>query len=373
METYLAKVWELSSETSAVKALLAVLYYLLFVLTLEMMVRRIALRNVFTATLSVIFLSLALIFSTEGFHPLEMSPGNVPWAGVLLAILPAIIFVYFRNHYSVAEESVASMTRFNLLKDEFLSVASHELRTPLSVINGFAEILVREKLGTLNDEQKRRVRKILMQAQRLNRIVDELLDLSRIRSGKVQIRHDVFDLIPVLKACLDDHQIVCDQQKIVLQDELPDLLPDVVGDLERITQIVVNLLNNAIKYTEPGGKVTLAAAFRKAKNEIYIEIRDSGIGVDVKDQPRVFEEFYRCNHNYARRYSGSGLGLAIVKQLVEVHGGHVGMYSEGLGKGSVFFFTLRPASKAEREHSAKSNVLPAVAPFPPISIPQNLS
>jgi signal transduction histidine kinase len=352
METYLAKVWQLSCETPAVKILLSVIYFLLFLLTSEMMIKRRTARNFYTASLNLLFLSLALVFSTQWFLPPEHRL-HMPWLGVLMAVLPAILFVYFRTHYSGAEESVESMTRFNQLKDEFLSVASHELRTPLSVINGFAEILVREKLGTLNDEQKRRVRKILMQAQRLNRIVDELLDLSRIRSGKVQIRHDVFDLVPVLKACLDDHQIVCEQQNIILKDDLPDVLPDVAGDIERITQIVVNLLNNAIKYTEPGGTVTLAASYRKARNEIYIEIRDSGIGIDLKDQPRVFEEFFRCNHNYARRYSGSGLGLAIVKQLVEVHEGHVGVFSEGLGKGSTFFFTLRPATKGEKEQAVK--------------------
>lgn len=366
METYLAKVWQLACETSLIKILLAALYLLLFVVTLEMMIHRQAARNIFTASLSFIFLCLGLIFCSEWFLPMDTNPGNMPWTGLLIAILPALLFIYFRNHYSGAEESVASLTRFNQLKDEFLSVASHELRTPLSVINGFAEILVREKLGPLNDEQKRRVRKILMQAQRLNRIVDELLDLSRIRSGKVQIRRDVFDLVPVLKACLDDHQIVCEQQKIQLKDEVPDVLPDVVGDIERITQIVVNLLNNSIKYTEAGGAVSLAASYRKAKNEIYIEIKDTGIGIDTTDQHRVFEEFFRCNHQYARRYSGSGLGLAIVKQLVEVHGGHVGVFSEGLGKGSVFYFTLKPASKTEKEHAIKPTPSVIAPPLPHI-------
>ena len=371
METHLARVWQPFPDIPAV--LISTLYFLSFIITVEMMAKRRPARDFFTVSLGCLFLSLALLFSCQWFLPPDIYPKNMPWGGVLMALLPAILFLDFRNHYSGAEESVASMTRFNQLKDEFLSVASHELRTPLSVINGFAEILVREKLGTLNDEQKRRVRKILMQAQRLNRIVDELLDLSRIRSGKAQIRQGVFDLIPVLKACLDDQQIVCEQQKIELKDELPDVLPDVVGDIERITQIVVNLLNNAIKYTEGGGKVALAAAYRKAKNEIYIEIRDNGIGIDAADQPRVFEEFFRCNHPHARRFSGSGLGLAIVKQLVEVHGGHVGVYSEGLGKGSVFYFTLRPATKAEKEQATRINASLLSQPPAQVPLPQKLA
>lgn len=241
-------------------------------------------------------------------------------------------------------EAMASAERFNQMKEEFLSVASHELRTPLSVITGFSEILVREKLGTLNDEQKRRVRKILLQSQRLNRIVDELLDLSRIRSGKVDVKKEIFDLVPVLKSCLDDHQVVCEQQNIVLEDKLPDVLPDVSGDLERVTQVVVNLLNNAIKYTGSGGRVSLTALEDKTKGEVKIVVSDSGIGMTPEDVARVFEEFYRSNDPNARKFSGSGLGLAIVKQLVEAQGGAVGVASDGLGKGSRFYFTI-PSAK----------------------------
>ncbi len=369
MENYLARVWQLSGERPGFQIALSSLYLLLFFLTVEILIKKISARNLFTATLGVLFFTLSVNFAMPFF--LHMEPIPMSGTGVVTAILPALLFIYFRTQFSGAEESMASMSKFNQLKDEFLSVASHELRTPLSVINGFAEILVREKLGPLNDEQKRRVRKILMQAQRLNRIVDELLDLSRIRSGKAPIRRDIFDLVPVLKACLDDQQVVAEQQKIELKDEIPDVLPDVVGDLERITQVIVNLLNNAIKYTEPGGKVTLSAAYRKAKNEIYIEVRDSGIGIDAKDQARVFEEFYRCNHQYARRFAGSGLGLAIVKQLVEVHGGSVGVFSEGLSKGSIFYFTLRPATKAEKERAIKPISSVMSHSLRPVALPQN--
>lgn len=349
MHSYLSRFWELSYEMPAIRISLALLYLMFFFFTIEMMARRHSTRNLFTGLLSAVFLALTLIFSSPFLFDSAAHVFTLPWIGVVMAILPAVLFLYFRSQFSGAEESIATMEHFNRLKDEFLSVASHELRTPLSVINGFAEILVREKLGPLNDEQKRRVRKILMQAQRLNHIVDELLDLSRIRSGKVQIRHDVFDLVAMLKACLDDHQVVCEQQNIQLVDEIPDVLPDVVGDMERINQIIVNLLHNAIKYTEPGGVVTLAAAYHKAKNEIYLEVRDTGIGIDPKDQARIFDEFFRCNQLSARRLSGSGLGLAIVKQLVEAHGGTVGVQSDGIGHGSTFYFTLKPADKFSKE------------------------
>lgn len=274
---------------------------------------------------------------------------ELTWCAVLA--LPALSFLYLRRRASIftlgKDRHGFNGKGFDELKGEFLSMASHELRTPLSVITGFAEILVREKIGPLNDEQKRRVRKILIQGQRLNRIVDELLDLSRIRSGKVILRHDIFDFVPVLKACVDDHQIVCEQQKLILRDQVPDILPDVAGDLERVMQIIINLLNNAIKYTEQGGTITLSAFKDPSAAEVRVEVRDTGIGIAPADQAKVFEEFFRSAHPRARKFSGSGLGLAIVKQLVETQGGSVGLESAGLGKGSCFFFTL-PVAKVPK-------------------------
>ncbi len=334
-------------------SLTAFLYLLCFLYVIYAMVQRASARNAFVGCIAFLFLVFTWMFSVHAF--LAPAWKNFPMEMVWLVIssVPAVGFLFGQGQFSVIArvEAMASAEKFNQMKEEFLSVASHELRTPLSVITGFAEILVREKLGPLNDEQKRRVRKILMQGQRLNRIVDELLDLSRIRSGKVEVRRELFDIIPVLKACMDDHQVVCEQQKLKLRDQVPDVLPDVSGDLERVTQIVVNLLNNAIKYTGPGGTVTLKAIEDKTAGEIRIEVVDSGIGIDPKEQPRVFEEFFRCSDANARKFSGSGLGLAIVKQLVEAQKGKVGLTSEGLGRGSTFFFTLPIARKTATKNA----------------------
>lgn len=260
-------------------------------------------------------------------------------------LMPVLFFFIFHKQLLPLNSNAQSVNaRFNQLKDEFLTVASHELRTPLSIISGFAEILMREKLGPLNDEQKRRVRKILMQGQRLNRIVDELLDLSRIRSGKISVKKEIFDIIPVLKACYEDHVVICDQQNIQFQEKIPDTLPDVLGDLDRVTQIIVNLLNNAIKYTPTGGKILLMAEHDKEHSRIRINITDTGIGIDSSEQELIFEEFYRSNDPTSRKHAGSGLGLAIVKQLAESQDGAVSVYSAGLGNGSTFTFSLPVAS-----------------------------
>lgn len=271
---------------------------------------------------------------------------DLEFAIILFALIPAGLFVFLRRETMMLAElrKKEPVSRFDQLKDEFLTVASHELRTPMSVINGFAEILVREKIGPLNDEQKRRIRKILMQGQRLNRIIDELLDLSRIRSGKIEVKKQVFDIVPVLKACLDDQQIVCEQQNIKLIDKIPDVLPDIEGDLERVTQVVINLLGNAVKYTPGGGEVRLSAEVGRSSKFVQINVVDTGIGISSENQAFVFDEFFRASSQSVTKCKGSGLGLAIVKQLVEAQGGRVGLRSSGTGQGSTFFFTI-PAAK----------------------------
>lgn len=340
--------------------LLALLYLLVFLILAKHIITSGMIRNVLAVSTGCLFLLAAFAFFSQSLYTFPWKSRWIELAWLILACFPVAYFLWMvskRSIFSVPEESLPSRQKFDKLKHEFLSVASHELRTPLSVINGFAEILVREKLGPLNDEQKRRVRKILLQGQRLNHIIDELLDLSRIRSGKMDIRRDVFDMIPVLKACIDDHMIVCEQQNIGLLDRLPDVLPDVVGDLDRITQVVVNLLNNSIKYTDPGGTVTLSAFYEKEKGRVRVEVTDTGIGIDPEDQVRVFEEFYRASQKHTKKYSGSGLGLAIVKQLIECQGGEVGVYSKGLNEGSQFFFTL-PAVRNHQAASTKTQLYP---------------
>lgn len=327
---------------------LAFLYFVVFLLVSYKLIISRGFRSLTALSMNSVFLTLSAAFCGNAYMG---GAWENAWLEAALLVLGfgtgALILALGlkRDFFASLGETGASRDRFDKLKEEFLSVASHELRTPLSVINGFAEILVREKLGPLNDEQKRRVRKILMQGQRLNRIIDELLDLSRIRRGKIDCRHDVFDLVPVLKACLDDHQIVCEQQHIELIDDIPDVLPDVVGDVERVTQIVVNILNNAIKYTEPGGKVNVSSYTDETAKSVIVKVVDSGIGIAQEDMPHLFREFFRAQHRHTKRYTGSGLGLAIVKQLVEAQGGKVSVCSEGLGKGSTFCFTI-PISAA---------------------------
>lgn len=329
-----------------------VLYAGLCFLILKMLTFRTLSRNRLAVAITFFVLCTAGAYLFQFFVPRWEIPSWIHLSGLMILFIPAFLLLGARDHLLAMGGDTALQSRidrFHQQKDEFVSMASHELRTPLSIITGFAEILVRERLGTLNDEQKRRVRKILMQGRRLNRIVDELLDLNRIRSGKVEVKKIVFDLVPVLKACYDDHVDICEQQHLVFEDHVPDVLPDVSGDLERVTHIVVNLINNAIKYTPPGGKIVLEARHPEGTGCVEVTIRDTGIGIDPAEQELIFNEFYRCNQPTPRKYSGSGLGLAIVKQLVESMNGKVWVESEGHGKGCAFTFTIpiakQPATK----------------------------
>ncbi len=292
-------------------------------------------------TINAILLVPATFFIAQSFFSTSMSLGLEMVLLMMFALPPmALIYLTLKGHIDFMREDLEPVSKFDQLKEEFLKVASHELRTPLAVINGFGEILVREKLGPLNYEQKRRVNKILMQGQRLHAIIDEMLDLSRIRSGTIECRRDVFDLIPVLKAVIDDHQILAEQQGLQLIDKLPDLLPDVIGDVERTTQVVVNLISNAIKYTEVDGTIEISASVDAEENLVTISVTDDGIGIHPDDKDEIFREFFRAQQRHVKKYSGTGLGLTIVKRLVEVQGGCVNVHSAGLGKGSCFTFTI---------------------------------
>lgn len=341
------------SEHTLVNAYLAFLYLLIAFVFAKKILKYPPLKTKLHGLLVAVLVLVAVGFLWQAFAaPAWVHPAaEAVWHGMLW--IAGFFLLRSATELVVKRDGTqSSVSKFDKMKEEFLYVASHELRTPLSVINGFAEILLREKLGGLNDEQKRRIRKILMQGQRLNHIIDEMLDITRIRSGKIEVRRDVFDLVPVLKACLDDHLVVCEQQGINLADGIPDVLPDVVGDLDRVTQVIVNILNNAIKYTDSGGQVSVTASLDKDPDQVRITVKDSGIGIAREDLTRVFSEFYRAQQNHPRKYAGTGLGLSIVRQLVTAQGGKVGVESEGLGKGCLFYFTL-PIAKGTKSQASR--------------------
>jgi len=222
------------------------------------------------------------------------------------------------------------------LRRDFVANVSHELRTPLTAIQGFAETLLD---GALEDPEHRRefVEDIARNAEMLKKLIDDLLTLSAIESKEAKLDFRPLRLSEVWKRVLPtlSHQAITFQ--VSLAAELPDSLPPVVADPDKLGQVFLNLVANAVKYNQPGGSVTVRAS--EDHGHVRVSVSDTGIGIPEEDLPRLFERFYRVDKGRSRDLGGTGLGLSIVKHIVEAHQGSVSVESVQ-DQGSVFSFTL---------------------------------
>jgi PAS domain S-box-containing protein len=244
--------------------------------------------------------------------------------------------------------------RSNKFKDQFLSTMSHELRTPLNAVVGFSELLTEEQYGPLNDRQKRYVNHIRNGGKHLLRLINDILDLSKIEAGRLQLAIETVPLDACFADVLDTLRPLADKKSQALIGELPKNV-SVRGDSTRLRQILLNLLGNAIKFTPEGGRIQLAA--EQADNVVRIEVRDSGPGIPPEEQQRIFEAFYRLGQS-TNGVEGTGLGLAITRRLVELHEGELKIESR-LGEGSCFYFCLPcVATVAVPQHEESPAALP---------------
>lgn len=230
-----------------------------------------------------------------------------------------------------------AMQRMDLLKDQFLGIISHELRTPINAIMGFGSILDDEVAGPLTETQHQYLGKMLNGATALLSLVNDLLDMTRMKAGKFQISRQCMSLPTVVNEVVANLRPLAEQKRQTLEFQVPADLPPVLADEQRVTQILVNLVNNAIKFTPAEGRITVRAALEGAS--VRCEVVDNGPGIAPKDVSRLFKEFGQLDMSGTRTSGGTGLGLSISKALVEAHGGTIGVDTE-LGKGSTFWFTL---------------------------------
>ena len=232
---------------------------------------------------------------------------------------------------------IDSLEHIDALKDQFLGMLSHELRTPLNFIVGFASVLEDEVAGRLNEDQAKYVKRILTGSNVLCSLVDDLLDLSRIQAGKFALNCERVDFCAAARDVLTNLLPLAEQKSISLIDKLPCDLPALTSDRNRIGQILVNLVNNAIKFTDEGGSVSIRA--RVEDESLLCEVQDTGIGIAPEDQERLFHPFTQVDMSSTRKAGGTGLGLSICRALVEAHGGTIGVNSTP-GEGSVFWFRI---------------------------------
>ena len=226
--------------------------------------------------------------------------------------------------------------RANRLKDEFLATISHELRNPLNAIMGWAHMLQLGKLNEANTE--RAVETIYRNAKSQSQLVSDLLDVSRIISGKLRLDMRAVDLIYIVNAAIDSIRPAADAKGILLQPMLDPAAGPISGDADRLQQVVWNLLTNAVKFTPKGGKIQLKV--QRINSHVEIVVSDSGVGINKEFLPYVFDRFRQADGSTTRIHGGLGLGLSIVRQLVDLHGGSVGVESKGEGKGATFTITL---------------------------------
>jgi signal transduction histidine kinase/CheY-like chemotaxis protein/CHASE3 domain sensor protein len=240
-------------------------------------------------------------------------------------------------------EHAELLVQADVRKNEFLGVLAHELRNPMAPITTSLYVLKRAAPGS---EQAGRAQAVIeRQVQHMTRLIDDLLDVTRISRGKIQIQRERLDLAAVAHACLDDQRAMLDGSGLTLDIDLPEEPIWVDGDYTRLCQVVSNILTNAVKFTGPGDRVTLRLRASRAAGEAAIHVIDSGMGIQPELLPHVFQPFSQGATTLARTSGGLGLGLALVKALVELHEGTVEARSEGEGRGSEFIVRL-PLSEA---------------------------
>jgi PAS domain S-box-containing protein len=229
-------------------------------------------------------------------------------------------------------------------RDALILAASHELKTPLTTLKGLSELLLDFELS---EPQRRELLQDLHgQADRMERLIGDILAVSRIDSGRVSVDLSRVDVAPVVQRVCDEvHPML---QGRVLKCRIPEDLPALLGEARKLHQILVNLVNNAIKYSEPGTQIILSA--RSDSTAVRFEVSDQGVGIRKEHMPRLFEKFYRADDPAVRRSSGTGLGLYIVRSLVTMLGGQVHVRSR-VGKGTVFTVILPRAETVARPRS----------------------
>ncbi|MEO7998047.1 MAG: ATP-binding protein, partial [Gemmatimonadaceae bacterium] len=236
--------------------------------------------------------------------------------------------------------------RAGQMKDEFLATLSHELRTPLNAILGWSQVLsLRAPTG---EELAEGLRTIERNARAQTQIIEDLLDMSRIISGKVRLQVQQVSLAPVVQGSVDTMKPAIDAKQIKIEVVLDQLIGVVSGDSNRLQQVFWNLLSNAVKFTPRGG--TIRVTLQQKNSYFEVRITDSGEGIDAQFLPRVFDRFRQADASTTRRHGGLGLGLAIVRQIVDLHGGKVSAESEGLGKGTTFTVALPMLTANELLH-----------------------
>jgi signal transduction histidine kinase len=341
--------WFVFVEQLAAEAF-APLYKSLFVTGLLLLIALIP------ALLLSVFFARRMVRPIQTFHAAAAQIGSGTWDRQIdihtgdeledLAETFNQMSVRLRDSYNNLEQQVAERTHelgeaisqlesASRHKSDFLANMSHELRTPLNAIIGFSEVLLERMFGDVNAKQKEYLQDILSSGRHLLSLINDILDISKVEAGRMELQPEPFDLRFVLQNAVGMVRERATRQGISLAHDVDDRVGTIEADERRVKQILFNLLSNALKFTPAGGRVMLTAA--RIDNAVQISVRDTGIGIRSEDRDRIFEEFQQAGPGKA--VEGTGLGLALAKRFVEMHGGRIWVEST-VGAGSEFTFTL---------------------------------
>jgi signal transduction histidine kinase len=263
-------------------------------------------------------------------------------------------FVKLRDWAAQLERVNQELKKLDEMKSEFISLASHELRTPLTAVRSAIQLMLTGKTGKINRTQKKFLSMSEVNVNRLTKIVNNLLDLSQIKSGRIEMRCedlDLTDLIKFIIACLKPQAA---GKAVELRSDIQKGFRTVYGDREMVEKIFINLIGNAIKFTPERGEVSVSARVSEEENKALISVRDTGIGIRKDQLEGLFKRFHQVEDSSRQCMDGTGLGLALTKGLVEAQEGEIWVESE-FGKGSIFTFTL-PISNTNRMTEISSQV-----------------
>ncbi len=235
------------------------------------------------------------------------------------------------------KQDISKLEKLERVRSEFLANVSHELRTPIFSIQGFIETLID---GAIDDPKVNRefLQKAYEHSVRLNTLLNDLIEISRIESGEMRMSFRYFNLPEFMRSIVEELEHKAEKKSIQIVSQLPEREILVLGDRERLRQVLSNLIDNSIKYTDDGGKVEVG--FTDLQGTVRVYVRDNGSGIGEEHLGRIFERFYRVDKDRSRSVGGTGLGLAIVKHIIEAHNSRIEVRSE-LGKGSEFSFLLK--------------------------------
>ncbi len=302
---------------------------------------------------------LCVLRADNGSEPFEFHPSAQRFlrslAGqIALALSNAALFSELQRNNQQLASANAKLRELDKLKSQFLAVATHELRTPLSIILGYNSMLAETLEDRLSEEEKDTLRESVGACKRLIRLVNSMLDITQIESGKMRMNFAPSDLRRLISGVVALFQQEARAKDVRLSMEVPARLPRAVLDAERIEQVLVNLVGNALKFTPQAGSVQIAVRHLPESQSLQVSVRDTGIGVAPEAREKIFDEFAQIHAGVKNRHrEGSGLGLAIARRIVEAHRGTLDLTSAP-GRGSTFFFTIPVDARARNATSAVS-------------------